>query len=56
MIMCVLLCYAVSIHMSQLVSTWHPISSFLAKYISECIAKNLIFNNKSIKLIVARRL
>ena len=28
MIMCVLLCYAVSIHMSQLLSTGRPISSF----------------------------
>ena len=27
MIMCVLLCYPVSIHMSQLLSTGHPISS-----------------------------
>ena len=29
MIMCVLLCYPVSIHMSQLLSTGHPISSFV---------------------------
>ena len=29
MIMCVLLCYPVSIHMSQLLSTGHPISSFM---------------------------
>ena len=29
MIMCVLLCYPVSIHMSQLLSTGRPISSFL---------------------------
>ena len=28
MIMCVLLCYPVSIHMSQLLSTGHPISSY----------------------------
>ena len=28
MIMCVLLCYPVSIHMSQLLSTGHPISSW----------------------------
>ena len=28
MIMCVLLCYPVSIHMSQLLSTGHSISSF----------------------------
>ena len=36
MIMCVLLCYPVSNHMSQLLSTGHPISSsfsgFLASY------------------------
>ena len=31
MIMCVLLCYPVSIHMSQLLSTGHPISSFLCQ-------------------------
>ena len=30
MIMCVLLCYPVSIHMSQLLSTGHPISSFFS--------------------------
>ena len=29
MIMCVLLCYPVSIHMSQLLSTGRPISRFL---------------------------
>ena len=28
MIMCVLLCYPVSIHMSQLLSTGRPISSY----------------------------
>ena len=32
MIMCVLLCYPVSIHMSQLLSTGRPISSFLIDY------------------------
>ena len=31
MIMCVLLCYPVSIHMSQLLSTGRPISSFYFK-------------------------
>ena len=30
MIMCVLLCYPVSIHMSQLLSTGRPISSFVS--------------------------
>ena len=29
MIMCVLLCFPVSIHMSQLLSTGRPISSFI---------------------------
>ena len=29
MIMCVLVCYPVSIHMSQLLSTGRPISSYL---------------------------
>ena len=33
MIMCVLLCYPVSIHMSQLLSTGRPISSCLLKYV-----------------------
>ena len=32
MIMCVLLCYPVSIHMSQLLSTGRPISSLLIKF------------------------
>ena len=32
MIMCVLLCYPVSIHMSQLLSTGPPISSYLCYY------------------------
>ena len=31
MIMCVLLCYPVSIHMSQLLSTGRPISSYANK-------------------------
>ena len=31
MIMCVLLCYPVSIHMSQLQATGRPISSFILK-------------------------
>ena len=33
MIMCVLLCYPVSIHMSQLLSTGRPISSY-SRFIS----------------------
>ena len=31
MIMCVLLCYPVSVHMSQLLSTGRPISSYCHK-------------------------
>ena len=31
MIMCVLLCYPVSVHMSQLLSTGRPISSLMYK-------------------------
>ena len=34
MIMCVLLCYPVSIHMSQLQATGRPISSLLIKFAS----------------------
>ena len=34
MIMCVLLCYPVSIHMSQLLSTGRPISSFRLSLLS----------------------
>ena len=41
MIMCVLLCYPVSIHMSQLLSTGRPISSFF-KYF------NLLFTPKQL--------
>ena len=33
MIMCVLLCYPVSIHMSQLLSTGRPISSYVFNFI-----------------------
>ena len=33
MIMCVLLCYPVSIHMSQLQATGRPISSFLLQVV-----------------------
>ena len=32
MIMCVLLCYPVYIHMSQLLSTGRPISSIVAQF------------------------
>ena len=34
MIMCVLLCYPVSIHMSQLQATGRPISSYLCHFAS----------------------
>ena len=40
MIMCVLLCYPVSIHMSQLLSTGRPISSFFYFY---NFLKNLLY-------------
>ena len=33
MIMCVLLCYPVSIHMSQLQATGRPISSFFYEFL-----------------------
>ena len=36
MIMCVLLCYPVSIRMSQLQSTGHPISSLYFEILSTC--------------------
>ena len=32
MIMCVLVCYPFSIHMSQLLSTGHPISSYTSSH------------------------
>ena len=35
MIMCVLLCYPVSIHMSQLLSTGRPISTLLYNFCRE---------------------
>ena len=40
MIMCVLLCYPVSIHMSQLLSTGRPISSY--NYFSFKILDNIL--------------
>ena len=40
MIMCVLLCYPVSIHMSQLLSTGRPISSL---YMQKCCKSVAIF-------------
>ena len=50
MIMCVLLCYPLSIHMSQLLSTGRPISSFfseLQKMIeSESVLQKYLQNEK----------
>ena len=40
MIMCVLLCYPVSIHMSQLQATGRPISSSLLKYSQVVLVSN----------------
>ena len=43
MIMCVLLCYPVSIHMSQLLSTGRPISSLILRNVLLCFLSNLIY-------------
>ena len=43
MIMCVLLCYPVSIHMSQLQATGRPISSFFVNIINK--TNLLLFSN-----------
>ena len=40
MIMCVPLCYPVSIHMSQLLSTGRPISSFSIEFIGNNFHSN----------------
>ena len=43
MIICVLLCYPVSIHMSQLLSTERPISSLIYhQYILGCLMKRVV--------------
>ena len=44
MIMCVLLCYPVSIHMSQLLSTGRPISSiyYSASHLTLWSQKNIV--------------
>ena len=42
MIICVLLCYPVSIHMSQLLSTGRPISSLLKMLIIKYLTFNLL--------------
>ena len=44
MIMCVLLCYPVSIHISQLLSTGRPISSFKKIVVLVIIVQQLIAN------------
>ena len=52
MIMCVLVCYPVSIHKSQLLSTGHPISSFyielkfLIQIFDKCLDKAVKQLNK----------
>ena len=46
MIMCVLLCYPVSVHMSQLLSTGRPISSlvvFILTIVCDMITNRLSF-------------
>ena len=44
MIMCVLLCYPLSIHMSQLLSTGRPISSFYSIFTPQpCKAVQVLF-------------
>ena len=48
MIMCVLLCYPVSIHMSQLQATGRPISSFERSCLPNCFAVYL--QNKPVRL------
>ena len=50
MIMCVLLCYPVSIHMSQLLSTGRPISSFELM----CYKKEKIYQNPPKKISYLR--
>ena len=47
MIMCVLLCYPVSIHMSQLLSTGRPISSWL---FSVLLLSNLLISQKPLQI------
>ena len=43
MIMCALLCYPVSIHMSQLLSTRRPISSYILCWNMLCSGKNYFY-------------
>ena len=54
MIMCVLLCYPVSIHMSQLQATGRPISSLLLYLVGvgmQCQGVNLISPLTSIAIL-----
>ena len=44
MIMCVLLCYSVSIHKSQLLSTGRPISSLILSLILQKLKQKLAFS------------
>ena len=52
MIMCVLLCYPVSIHMSQLQATVHPISSFLSLPLFYCIARSVLIREALIQYLL----
>ena len=46
MIICVLLCYPVSIHMSQLLSTGRPISSFIKRIASDMLQASGLASTK----------
>ena len=52
MIMCVLLCYPVSIRMSQLQSTGHPISSLLIKFANFYTTLESIINKVNKKEVI----
>ena len=46
MIMCVLLCYPLSIHMSQLLSTGRPISSLITVLFLNVVVVRLTWDSK----------
>ena len=48
MIMCVLLCYPVSLHMLQLLSTGCPISSFISYYTNGVSVKNKLIEKSNV--------
>ena len=52
MIMCVLLCYPVSIHMSQLLSTGRPISSLFYDIVRKPPWKYEIFLSMSVAPVI----